>query len=422
MEGPRRSEEGSARDSSLSQPRDRKKRQYFGKSVFLGPIASLVRREVGHHVWSGGVFLYPRRTKRFNPQPVSLRVSPRWRFRDSERRAFRSRHISRNKTTMAPSEFWLDLTAGWISGAVSVVVVQPVDTTLTRMQALRVRPGVESGPRAVFQTVLKEGGTRALWRGTAPMTFVIPFQNALLFAGYGLGNAWAKSLRGDDAEGGKASSASAFSTYAPVFAGGTLGGIAQSFAVSPFELVKIKQQSAGVGTVNVLQVAKQLGKQLGPGVFSKGLGPTLLRDGIPHGVWFVAYEWSKTQLEARLVDGDGKGKDETDKTPSSQHTAIPLCAGAFAAAVAWGVGYPFDTIKTRIQASAVSNFNSGLTQGKAGEKAALGVWATGRAMVAENNGNVVAGLYRGFNLKLLRAVPASAVAFFVYEESRRWLG
>jgi len=25
-------------------------------------------------------------------------------------------------------------------------------------------------------------------------------------------------------------------------------------------------------------------------------------------------------------------------------------------------------------------------------------------------------------LKLLRAVPASAVAFFAYEESRRWLG
>ena len=43
-------------------------------------------------------------------------------------------------------------------------------------------------------------------------------------------------------------------------------------------------------------------------------------------------------------------------------------------------------------------------------------------MIAECDGSVVRGLYRGFGLKLLRAVPASAVAFFAYEESRRWLG
>ena len=39
----------------------------------------------------------------------------------------------------------------------------------------------------------------------------------------------------------------------------------------------------------------------------------------------------------------------------------------------------------------------------------------------ESGGDVLRAFYRGFDLKLLRAVPASAVSFFAYEEARRWL-
>lgn len=321
---------------------------------------------------------------------------------------------------MAPpvvSEFWLDLVAGWVSGSASVLAVQPVDTTLTRMQAVRLGPGVDAGARAVFSKVIREGGTRALWRGTAPMTMVIPLQNALLFAGYGLGERWAKQI--ENAEREKKTSFSTnplVSLYAPVFAGGCLGGVAQSFAVSPFELVKIRQQNGsfvGVGDkmgVGSLAAARELTARLGGGVLFRGLGATLLRDGVPHGVWFVAYEWSKRALE--------NASDSRDARASQKTTAIPLAAGAFAAAAAWGVGYPFDVIKTRVQASAlVSDSAHGFET-----KTVPGVLQTARAMIAECDGSVVRGLYRGFGMKLLRAVPASAVAFFAYEESRRWLG
>ena len=88
-------------------------------------------------------------------------------------------------------EFWVDLWAGWIAGAASVLAVQPVDTTLTRMQATRLAPGVDGSASAALRVVLAEGGARALWRGAAPMTAVIPAQNALLFAGYGVGERWA---------------------------------------------------------------------------------------------------------------------------------------------------------------------------------------------------------------------------------------
>ena len=223
------------------------------------------------------------------------------------------------------NEFWVDLWAGWIAGAASVLAVQPVDTTLTRMQATRLAPGVDGSARAALRVVLAEGGARALWRGAAPMTAVIPAQNALLFAGYGVGERWAS--RRDKDSGGNPDGSSRESLL-PVFCGGVVGGVLQSFVVSPFELVKIRQQAAGGAvTLAVSTLAGNLGRV---GLCTRGLGATLLRDGVPHGVWFAAYDGparmvraTKTMKTMRRRRADGR-------------TAVPLCAGAFAAAVAWG--------------------------------------------------------------------------------------
>ena len=303
-------------------------------------------------------------------------------------------------------EFWVDLWAGWIAGAASVLAVQPVDTTLTRMQATRLAPGVDGSARAALRVVLAEGGARALWRGAAPMTAVIPAQNALLFAGYGVGERWAS--RRDKDSGGNPDGSSRESLL-PVFCGGVVGGVLQSFVVSPFELVKIRQQAAGGAvTLAVSTLAGNLGRV---GLCTRGLGATLLRDGVPHGVWFAAYEWSKRRMVQASRD------DDDDEATTSRRTdaAVPLCAGAFAAAVAWGVGYPADLVKTRVQAHAARSAAAGMMM------RAPGLAETCAAMLRESGGDVLRAFYRGFDLKLLRAVPASAVSFFAYEEARRWL-
>jgi solute carrier family 25 carnitine/acylcarnitine transporter 20/29 len=69
------------------------------------------------------------------------------------------------------------------------------------------------------------------------------------------------------------------------------------------------------------------------------------------------------------------------------------------------VGYPFDIIKTRIQAHAIAD-NS---------KMNMGIYRTAVELVQEANGHVIQGLYRGFGLKLLRSVPASMIGFTTYE-------
>jgi len=76
-----------------------------------------------------------------------------------------------------------------------------------------------------------------------------------------------------------------------------------------------------------------------------------------------------------------------------------MLAGAFAATTAWVVGYPFDLIKTRIQAGGSS----------------AGIYATTKLLIDESGGRVIHGLYKGLTLKLLRAVPASAIGFLTYE-------
>lgn len=289
-------------------------------------------------------------------------------------------------------EAWVDFVSGWISGGVSVLLCQPIDTVLTRMQAnvgiqtvgvdkITSRPGAVS--MNIFRGMVSNFGVASLWRGSSAMIGAVPFQNALLMTGYGAGKRWSESSE----------SSSNNDVLMGVFVGGCVGGVLQSFVMSPVELVKVTQQVVGESVTSATTTVCR-------GLFSstgawKGLGATLLRDGIPHGVWFASYEYAKTELtDYRSTSDDASQTSEDD-------IAIPMLAGAFAASTAWAVGYPFDLIKTRIQAGS----------GK-------GILATAKDIVNESGGR---GLYEGFTLKLFRAIPASAIGFLTYETAAKFL-
>ena len=151
------------------------------------------------------------------------------------------------------------------------------------------------------------------------------------------------------------------------------------------ELVKVMQQVVGKSTTSATATV------FSTPIIWKGLGATLLRDGIPHGVWFASYEYAKMKLSDYRLEKNGGSKVEND-------VATPVLSGAFAAVTAWGVGYPFDLIKTRIQAGS-----------------GTGILATAKVLIDESGGRAVQGLYKGFSLKLLRAIPASPIGFLTYE-------
>ena len=263
------------------------------------------------------------------------------------------------------SEAWVDFAAGWCSGAMAVITCQPVDTVLTRLQAGGIVGGVPKNmivastttgsPTAITsvvslqtQQLVSHHGIKALWRGSSAMITAVPMQNALLMGGYGLGKKWAAANENEQNEKSNSDSVSSSesATYSSsnklmsVFVGGCTGGIVQSFLMSPVELMKVNQQVVG-------STARVAGRQLLHGLLSftskkssttasswRGLNATLLRDGIPHGVWFVAYEWCKTELGQLLRSDSGSDKNNGNGDYHQQMT-VPLVSGAYAATVAW---------------------------------------------------------------------------------------
>jgi len=127
------------------------------------------------------------------------------------------------------------------------------------------------------------------------------------------------------------------------------------------------------------------------------LNATLLRDVIPHGVWFAAYEWSKTQLEKREAVHSIATESSVGAAAADVQLSTPaqLAAGSFAAIAAWVVGYPADLLKTRCQM----------------EGGPANISEAARLVHAEGG---LPAFYAGLGLKLLRAVPMSAVGFFAY--------
>lgn len=196
---------------------------------------------------------------------------------------------------------WVDFVAGWSSGAAAVIVCQPIDTMLTRLQAHHAGAAVTTDTRGL----VSQSGLKSLWRGSSCMISAVPFQNALLMSGYGLGTRLASEEN----------------VLWGAFVGGCTGGVVQSFLMSPVELVKVKQQVIGV---DLIKTTGEVSRGLLSHVGWKGLGATLWRDGIPHGVWFASYQWCKDILESKIGG-----------TPRHDSVTIPLTSGAFAATTAW---------------------------------------------------------------------------------------
>ena len=266
------------------------------------------------------------------------------------------------------NEWWIDFVAGWVSGAVSVIACQPLDTILTRFQAaqgnckqIQTRQALTTAASSLStattittgRKLISNYGISSLWKGSSSMIGAVPFQNALLMSGYGFGKRYAAAY--DNKNNNENTNTNTNLLLLPVFIGGCVGGIVQSFLMSPIEWIKVNQQisitntnnsnTTTAGGTNVMKQFLQNKSKL----WNRGLTATLLRDGIPHGVWFVSYEYCKTMLMSsssvseKHDEDDDDDEDETSKNNSSSSSSssfyktvtVPIVSGAFAATAAW---------------------------------------------------------------------------------------
>lgn len=305
-----------------------------------------------------------------------------------------------------------DFVAGWVSGVAGLALTQPVDYVLTRMQ---------SGGAHAADSATGFRGVLAMWRGFMPLAATVPVNNAMLMYGYGVGKSYAE--RDHANRGGTPGE----SSLAPIFLGGCVGGFVQSFLQAPVELIKVRIQLAAAGeapatsalTLELLRGGGGGSSSSGgsaaaasahapsstgvvPPLLRLGLTATLLRDVLPHGVWFYSYEVSKRYFEKREAAANPLASNGGGDAAPQLSTSAQLAAGSYAAIAAWVVGYPADLLKTRCQ--------------MVGGPKSLGEAA--RIVHAEGG---IAAFYQGLTLKLLRAVPQSAAGFFVYEWTMKLL-
>jgi len=137
--------------------------------------------------------------------------------------------------------------------------------------------------------------------------------------------------------------------------------------------------------------ARQIYRSQGIRGLYHGWWVTVWRDAPAYAAWFLAYDYSRVVLMS----------DEELRSKQQPKTWVTLTAGSVAGIATWISTYPFDVIKSIIQ-TAPSNT----------PKHELKIMHVARVNYQKHGFGF---FWKGLSPTLLRAVPVSAVTFYVYE-------
>lgn len=288
----------------------------------------------------------------------------------------------------------INFTAGSLGGVAHVYVGQPLDTIKVKLQTF---PSMYSGPWNCFKKTLRvEGISHGLYAGTVPALVANVAENSVLFAAYG-----------------GCQKIVAFATQTPrvenlsvmgnAFAG-FLAAFFSSFTLCPTELIKVQLQASrelalmapesaqaqATSRLNAFSLTKKIIQQHGIRGMFRGLGSTIAREMPGYFVFFGGYELTRT-----LLAPPGCTKEDCG-------TLATMAAGAVGGVSLWLVIFPADLVKSRIQVSSLE-----------------GSFYSNVMNIVRNEG--IGALYNGLTPTLVRTIPATAVLFVVYENSKRVL-
>lgn len=173
------------------------------------------------------------------------------------------------------------------------------------------------------RTLLKGGTLATMYRGVGAPLGGIAGVNAIVFGAYGNAR---RALPNPDA----------LRTHA---AAGAAAGVMQSFACSPIELVKTRQQLAKPGDgmpARAWAGVRHVLRTGGTRALFRGLGITMARDGPAFAIYFASYELM---------------------TRNDRSMTNVFLAGGAAGALSWVLLYPIDVIKSRLQGDAVGKYS-----------------------------------------------------------------
>jgi hypothetical protein len=268
---------------------------------------------------------------------------------------------------MAPTP-WQEIGAGTFAGLVDAVAVHPVDVVKTQTQLNR---GASATMYASLRAQVAAGGIGRLYRGVLPV-MIRPTAIAMYS-----GNEWCKRAVVGDGQ----------LTVGTAAAAGFLSGAIEAAAVTPFEVVKVRMQSAEhLGRhSSSWQCARHIVAQEGAGTLLTGLAATCARNCPFNGLYFGIIYSAKAYLPPQ---------------PSTAHNLLLGCAAGAISTVAVA---PFDVIKSRMQ-------NQRRDGGQPGE-----YQSTGQTLMRIVRAEGVGGLYKGFAPLLTKVVLSCGVSFAAFQ-------
>lgn len=278
------------------------------------------------------------------------------------------------------ADFW----AGYLSGAIGIVVGNPLDIAKVKMQV-----GAAATSSAEIQN------STSFLRGTAAPILGYGALNALLFVSYN------RSLTA--LEQVFQTPGSLWSTWAA----GATGGLATWAVSTPTELVKCRAQLSVPTQESSFDITRRIWRADGiRGLYFGGV-VTALRDSIGYGFYFWSYELASRQWP----------QPNSDNTSWVRHEAAKvLMCGGIAGVVTWASVFPLDVIKSRVQTQPWGPVEHTPLMQEYGQSARperrQGAIEVARTALRQEGAGV---FFRGLTVCSVRAFVVNAVQWAVYE-------
>lgn len=347
-----------------------------------------------------------------------------------------------------------DFIAGYISGAIGILVGNPLDVLKTRLQASTPSPSPSPSFNTTTTTttlpaqtritttaaVLPRLSYRDAFRGIAAPVVTYGALNAVLFATYNRSLAVLNSGRAQGHGVGVQEQEQMYTPYWTYFAAGCAAGLATFVISAPTEVVKCRAQVVREGapggafttpasltavrSTSSLEVARSLWRNTGLKGFYHGGTVTALRDSIGYGFYYLSYEmakegWDRVFAPSNPEIGDVKGTGDGGAGMNAKK--ILLCGG-LAGVVTWTSVFPLDVVKTRVQTQDLVLLQqqhptgrteaSSLLDNMPKERRPLGAWSVA-TQAYRNEG--IGVFFRGLGICCARAFVVNAVQWAVYE-------
>ncbi|KAL4818802.1 mitochondrial carrier domain-containing protein [Aspergillus spinulosporus] len=301
-----------------------------------------------------------------------------------------------------------ELMVGAAGGITQVIIEglgQPFDIVKVRMQVQANRSAIQVG-----RDIWRNEGALAFYKGTLP-----PLLGVGACVRLPAGPSYQRNLLRLQSLSNDRTSSQAL-TSAQTFLAGGLAGLANSLVSGPVEHIRIRlqtqTQSQTCLSYSSSSLSPKRSAQLYDGMYScirqitatsglsglyRGQVPTMLREFGSYGVWFSVYEY--------LVSNLSTSSCSFDQTQRTQDTASEIpkwkvaSCGALTGIILWGVNYPFDVVKSKMQADGVGSKQQ--------------YWGLRDVVSQTWRQDGLRGFWRGVGMAMGRAVPVCGGTFVV---------